>query len=98
MFPFSLEQEQVLLQKYISQGKIRNTESPEILTPRKDPIPNQDSTRIIAQQDPIIPPYLSKGPTGHKPFIYYTHFQILRVKNDYSADNSCTDNEDSIEK
>ena len=43
-------------------------ESPAMLPPRKDPIPNQDSTRIITQKDTILPPLLEKGPTGHKPF------------------------------
>ena len=42
--------------------------------PRRYSIPNQDSTRIITQQDPILPPILSKKPTGHKPFIGEAHF------------------------
>ena len=48
--------------------------SPEILIPRKDPIPNQYSTRIVTHQDPTLPPHLSKLPTRHKPFIDDTHF------------------------
>ena len=42
--------------------------SPEMLPPRKEPIINQDSTRIITQQDPILSPFLSKWPNGYKPF------------------------------
>ena len=49
--------------------------------PRKDPIPNQDSTRIITPKDPIIPPLLSKRPTGHKPFIDDTHFSNKKKTN-----------------
>ena len=48
--------------------------SPAILPPRKDPIPNQYSTIIITQLDPILPPILSKLRTGYKPFIDDTHF------------------------
>ena len=73
--------------------------SPEISPPRKDPIPNQDSTRIITQQDPKLPPNLSKGPTGHKPFINDTHYSNP-IENEHTdtADNSRTDNEYSVEK
>ena len=42
--------------------------------PKKDPIPNQDSTIIINQKDPILPPLLSKCPTVYKPFIGYAQF------------------------
>ena len=51
-----------------------NIKSLSISPPRKDPIPNQDSTRIITQQYPNLPPHLAKGPTGHKSFIDDTHF------------------------
>ena len=47
--------------------------SPEIYPPRKYPIPNQYGIMIITQQDPNLPPHLSKGPTEHKPFIYDTY-------------------------
>ena len=70
-----------------------------MLLPRKDPIQNQDGSRIITQQDPILPPHLSKGTTGHKTFIDDTHFSNP-IENEYnnSTDNSCTDNEDSVDK
>ena len=42
--------------------------------PIKDPLTNQYSTRIITQQNPILPPILEKGPTGHKSFIDDTYF------------------------
>ena len=48
--------------------------SPEISPPRKDTIPNQDSTRTITQHDPILSPLLEEGHTGHEPFIDDTHF------------------------
>ena len=31
----------------------------------------QYSTIIITQQDPILPPFLEKCPTGYKPFLCY---------------------------
>ena len=34
--------------------KKSNMELPEMSPPRKDPNPNQDSTRIITQKDPIL--------------------------------------------
>ena len=40
---------------------------------RKDPIPNQDSNKIITQQDPILPPLLEKYPTGYNPLFNDTH-------------------------
>ena len=98
MFIFFLEHEQVLLQKDGSQVK-KNFKSPEMSYPRKDPIPNQDSTRNITQQDPKLPPHLEKGPTGHKPFIDDTHFSNPREnEHTYTTDNSYTDNEDSVDK
>ena len=48
--------------------------SPAMSPQRKDTIPNQDSTRIITQQNPILSPLLLEGPTVHKPCIYDTHF------------------------
>ena len=51
--------------------------SPAMLLPRKDPIQNQDGSRIITQQDPILPPHLSKGTTGHKNLLMIHIFQIL---------------------
>ena len=41
--------------------------------PRKDPIPNQDSTKIITQQYPILAPLLLIRTTEYKPFIDDTH-------------------------
>ena len=55
--------------------------------PRKDPIPNQYSTSIITQQDPILPPLLEKWPTGYKPFLNYTHFSNKSEE----KDNNYTD-------
>ena len=43
--------------------------SPAMWPPRKDTIPNQDSNRNITQQDPIIPPLLTKWNNGYKSFI-----------------------------
>ena len=48
--------------------------SPAILPPRKDPIQNQDSTRIINEKYPILPPLLAKYPTGYKPIFNDTHY------------------------
>ena len=42
--------------------------------PRKDPIPNQDSNRIVTQQDSILPPILEKYPIGYKPLFNNTHY------------------------
>ena len=75
VFLFCMEQELVLLQKDGFQEK-RNIKSPVISPLRKNPIPNQDSTIIITQQDPIIPPLLANWYTGYKSFFNYTHFQI----------------------
>ena len=47
---------------------------PEMSPPKKDPIPNQDSNRIITQQDPILPPLLEKYPTRFKPLFNHTHY------------------------
>ena len=65
--------------------------------PRKYPIPNQDSTRNITQQDPILPPRLAKQTTEYKPFLNYTHFSNkTEDKYNDSTDNSRTGNEDSV--
>ena len=50
-----------------------NLKSPEILPPREYTIPNQYSTIIIIQNNPNLPPHLSKLPTGNKTFIDNTH-------------------------
>ena len=65
--------------------------------PRKDPIPNQYSTRIITQQDPILLPLLSNWPTGYKPFFDDKLFSDKKKdeRND-SSDNSRTDSKDSL--
>ena len=47
--------------------------SPAMSPPRKDPIPNQDSTRIINEKYPILPPLLEKYPTVYKIFFNDTH-------------------------
>ena len=66
--------------------------SPAMSPPRKDPIPNQDSNRIITQQDPILPPLLQKYPTGYKPLFNNTHYPNKTDDNlNYSTDNSCTE-------
>ena len=59
--------------------------------PRKDPIPNQDSTVIVIQQDPTLPPNLSKWTTGYKSFFSDTYFSNITEEehNDYT-DNSHT--------
>ena len=65
--------------------------------PRKNPITNQDSTRIITQQDPILPPTLPKGPTGYKPFFDDTHLSNkTKDMNNDSTYNSHTANEYSV--
>ena len=48
---------------------------------RKDTISNQDSTIIITQQDPILPPLLEKLLTGYKPFMHDTHFSKKQKTN-----------------
>ena len=66
-----------------------------MLPPIKDTISNQYSTRVITQQDPILPPLLSIWSTGHKPFIDYTHFSNpTENKHNDATDNSCIDNKD----
>ena len=52
----------------------RNVKSPEMSLPRNYSIPNHDITIIFTQQDPILPPILSKGLTGNKQFIDDSHF------------------------
>ena len=49
-----------------------------MLPPRKYPIPDEYSTRIITQQDPILPPLTEKLPNGHRHFIDDTHFLPYR--------------------
>ena len=63
-----------MLSRKTDPKKKRNIKSPEMPPPKKDPIPNQDSTIIINQKDPILPPLLSKCPTVYKPFIGYAQF------------------------
>ena len=48
--------------------------SPEMSPSIKDPITNQDSTRIITQQEPILLQLLEKWTTGYKSFIDDTKF------------------------
>ena len=73
--------------------------SPSMLPPIKHPIPNQYSNIIITRQDKILPKWLEKWPTGHKPFIDDTHFSNkTEHKHNYSTDNSCTENEDYVNK
>ena len=70
-----------------------------MLPPRKDPIPNQDSTIIINKKYPILPPLLEKWPTEYKSFINDTYFSNkTEVKHNDSKDNSYTENEDSVNK
>ena len=64
----------MLLQKDRFPRRKKNLKPSAILLPIKDPIPNQDITRIITQKDPKLQPNLAKGPTEHKTFIYDTHF------------------------
>ena len=47
--------------------------SPGVSPQRKDTIKNQDTNRIINEQDPIIPPLLAKYHTGYKPLFNDTH-------------------------
>ena len=63
----------MLLQKYGFQEK-SNLKSPSISPPRKNPIPNQDITIIITQQDLNLSPHLTEVPTVNKPFIDDTKF------------------------
>ena len=73
--------------------------SPAMLPPRKDPIPDQDITIIITQQDPFLPPLLAKWPTGYKPCFNGTYFsnKIEEEENKYT-DNSRTENEYCVNK
>ena len=64
---------------------------------RKDPIPNQDNTIIITQQDPILQPLLAKWPIENKPFIDDTNKKTGGKHKDYTY-NSCTENKDSVNK
>ena len=73
--------------------------SPSISPPRKDPIKNKYSTRIITQQYQILPPLLEKWPTGYKPFIINTQFSNKKEdKLKDSTDNSGTKNKDYVNK
>ena len=73
--------------------------SPAMSFPGKDPIPNQDSNRIINEQDPIITPLLEEYSTGYKSIFNYTHYpnQIEDDLND-SKDNSRTDVDNYLNK
>ena len=65
--------------------------SPEMLPPRKYTITDKDGTRIIIQQYPILPPLLSKWPTGYKPFFNDTHVKNkTEEEHNDSTDNSLT--------
>ena len=67
--------------------------------PRKYTIPNKDSTRIINEQDPIIPPLLAKYPTGYKPLFNDTNYPNKKEDDlNYSRDNSRTDIDDYLNK
>ena len=68
--------------------KERNIKSPKMSPPRKDQIPNQNSTRIINKQDPILPPLLEKYPTGYKQLLNDTHYSN-KIEDDF---NDYTDN------
>ena len=71
--------------------------SPEMSPPQTDTITNKDITRIITQQDPILPPLLSKLTSGYKPLIDDTYFSNkTEDKHNDSTDNSCTENKDSV--
>ena len=73
--------------------------SPAMLPPRNYPIKNQDTTRIITQQDPILTPLLEKGPTGHTPFIDDKKVSNkTEDENNYFTENSRTDNKNSVNK
>ena len=73
--------------------------SPEISPPRKYPIPNQDSTRIITQQDTNLPPHLTKVLTGRKTFIDDTRFSDpTENENTGSTDNTRTDTKYYVNK
>ena len=54
--------------------KNKYSKSPAIFPPRKDPVLNQDSNRIINEHDPILPPLLEKYPTGYKKLFNDTHY------------------------
>ena len=76
-----------------------NIKLPSILSPRKYSIPNQDSKRIIAQQDPNLPPNLTKRPTVHKLFIADTKISnTTENEHNDSTDTSRTDNEYYMDK
>ena len=63
--------------------------SPEMSPPIKDPITNQDSTRIITQQEPTLLPLLEKWTTGYKSFIDDTKFSNKSEdEHNDSTDNS----------
>ena len=68
-------------------------------SPRNDPIPNQDSTIIINEQDPILPPLLVKYPTGYKSLFNDTNYPNKSEDdlND-STDNSFTDIDNYLNK
>ena len=71
--------------------------SPAMLPPRNYPIKNQDTTRIITQQDPILTPLLSKQHTVYKPFIddKQCSNKTEDEHNDYK-NNSRIENENSV--
>ena len=52
----------------------RNMKSTALLPPRNDQIKNQYSKMIITKKDPILQQLLTKGLTGHKPYIDGKHF------------------------
>ena len=73
--------------------------SPGVSPQRKDTIKNQDTNRIINEQDPIIPPLLSKYHTVYKPLFNDTHHPN-KTEDDIndSTDNSRTDIDNYLNK
>ena len=73
--------------------------TPGISPPIKYSIPNQDITRNITKQDPILKPLLAKRPTEYKPFMNDEHFKN-KTKDEHndSTDDLRTDNEVFVNK
>ena len=68
--------------------------TPAILPPIKDPIPNQDSTIMTTQQYSTLPLVWAKWPTGCKPFFDGKMFSNkIEDKHNDSINNSRTENE-----
>ena len=69
--------------------KKRNTKPPAMYPPKNDPISNKDINRLITEEDPSLPPHLSKYPPEYKQLLNHAHDpNSTEYDRNYSTDNS----------